>query len=88
MSLAEKWLLQHIIKLVRWKVFIDSVKVRSDDLKDEFLFQDFVAFCVSLVYGKATVMQIKWCHILNQILYQLHKERYLNKNNTQFSDKH
>ena len=88
MSLTEKWLLQHIIKLVRWEVFIDSVKIRSDDLKDEFLFQDIVAFCVSLVYGKVTDMQIKWCHILNPILYQLRKERYLNKSNTQFSDKH
>ena len=40
-------------------MFIDSVKIRSDDLKDEFLFEDFVAFCVSLDYGKATDMQIR-----------------------------
>ena len=38
-------------KLVEQEAFIDSVKVKSSELKDKFLFEVFTAFCVSLVQG-------------------------------------
>ena len=38
-------------KLVEREAFIDSVKVKSSELKDKFLFEVFTAFCVSLVQG-------------------------------------
>ena len=36
-------------KLVECEVFIDPVKMECSQLKDEFLFKTFAAFCVPVV---------------------------------------
>ena len=36
-------------KLVEWKVFVDTVRIKSANLKNKFLFRSFVAFCASLM---------------------------------------
>ena len=35
--------------LVEWKAFLDTVRIKSADLKNKFLFKSFAAFCASLM---------------------------------------
>ena len=46
--LVERW--WHINKLIEPGAFIDSLRVKSAELKDKFLFYGFTGFCVSLVF--------------------------------------
>ena len=36
-------------ELVEWKVFVDTVRIKSADLTNKFLFKSFAAFCASLM---------------------------------------
>ena len=49
MPLVEKWRFEQINKIVEEEFFIDSVMVRGAELRDNFFFEVFTAFCVSLV---------------------------------------
>ena len=37
-------------KLVEWKAFVDTVRIKSADLKTKFMFQSFAAFRACLMY--------------------------------------
>ena len=36
-------------ELVEWKAFVDTVRIKSADLKNKSLFKSFAAFCASLM---------------------------------------
>ena len=36
-------------ELVEWKAFVDTVRIKSADLKNKFLLKSFAAFCASLM---------------------------------------
>ena len=42
MPLVENWYYEHMNKLVERDLFIDSVRVKSAELKDKFLFESFM----------------------------------------------
>ena len=45
-------------KSVEREAFIDSVRVKSGELEDEFLFEIFSACCVSMVQGNYSLKQL------------------------------
>ena len=49
------WFEKQQNKLVRQKAFIDTLRIKSADLKSNFLFKSFVAFRAILMYEKAAV---------------------------------
>ena len=52
LPLVEIWSHEFVNKLVEWEAFIDSVWRECTQLKDEFLFEIFAAFCVPVVWGQ------------------------------------
>ena len=49
MPFVAKWRFEQMNKIVEEEFFIDSVMVRGAELRDNFFFEVFTAFCVSLV---------------------------------------
>jgi len=47
--LVEVWCHEFVGGLVEWEAFIDPVSMEFAQLKDEFLFETFAAFCVPVV---------------------------------------
>ena len=62
-SLLEKWLFEHMNKLLEREAFIGSVRVKCPELENNFLFKVIAAFCVSLVLGKTAN-----CHVAGRVV--------------------
>ena len=47
-------------------MFVDTVRIKTTELEDKFLFYVFTAFRVALMHGKAA-----YCHVVSGVVRQI-----------------